>query len=77
MPGCNKARPNADPIKGAVQGEATITASTPVKKEPDKSVRSEEKLPIAASLEPRFISEINITPIAMNRYMSKDTIIGD
>ena len=33
IPGCNKANPIADPIKGAVQGEATTTARMPVKKD--------------------------------------------
>jgi hypothetical protein len=32
-PGCKRAIPTADPMKGAVQGEATMTARTPVKKE--------------------------------------------
>ena len=31
--GCNKAKPIAEPIKGAVHGEATITAKIPVKKD--------------------------------------------
>ena len=31
--GCNRAKPMAEPIKGAVQGEATTTAKIPVKKD--------------------------------------------
>ena len=32
-PGCKIAKPNAEPINGAVQGVATITAKNPVPKE--------------------------------------------
>ena len=32
-PGCKMAKPNAEPINGAVQGVATITAKNPVPKE--------------------------------------------
>ena len=35
--GCNKANPIAEPIKGAVQGEATTTAKIPVKKDSNDS----------------------------------------
>ena len=33
-PGCKIAKPNAEPINGAVHGDATITARTPVKNDP-------------------------------------------
>ncbi len=46
--GCNKANPIAEPIKGAVQGEATTTAKMPVKKDSNDSLLTftkEFKLP--------------------------------
>jgi hypothetical protein len=66
-PGCKRAKPTAGPIKGAVQGEATITARTPVKKEDRKSVLFLARDPKFAKLLPKTILPINTIPMATNR----------
>ena len=66
-PGCNRAKPRAGPIKGAVQGEATITARTPVKNEDKKSFRFFARDPKFAKLLPITILLINTIPMATNR----------
>ena len=62
-------------MKGAVQGDATTTARTPVKNEPDILLD-----PYCPSLEkelPISISVSKITPMINIRIHKNPTIIGD
>ena len=73
--GCISAYPRAAPINGAVHGDATMTARTPVKKDP-----LNEFDPILPSLvrdDPIFISVNKITPIKNIKILNILTISGD
>jgi hypothetical protein len=58
-----------------VHGDATITASTPVKNEPE--ILLEPKDPSLVKELPIFISVSKIIPIINIRMLSIPTIIGD
>jgi hypothetical protein len=58
-----------------VHGDATITASTPVKNEPE--ILLEPKDPSLVKEVPIFISVSKIIPIINIRMLSIPTIIGD
>ena len=61
------AKPTAAPMKGAVQGVATITASTPVKKEPPRPDRSASAPPMPANRPPISNRPAKFSPISTIR----------
>ena len=75
--GWTKAYPIAAPIKGAVQGDATITASTPVKKEfkyPEYDLLLKSDL---VKELPMLISVNKTRPMINITIAKDDTINGD
>ena len=73
---CTNAYPNAAPMNGAVQGEATKTDKTPVKNEPD-APEVLLKFSSFVKLLPKSISVKRISPITNIKVLRKPTIIGD
>ena len=61
------AKPTAAPMKGAVQGVATMTASTPVKKEPPRPDRPASAPPIPAKRPPISNRPAKFSPISTMR----------
>ena len=61
------AKPSAVPMNGAVQGLATTTASTPVKKLPLSPLRLARELPVFIRLPPNSIMPDRDRPMAINR----------
>ena len=67
IPGCNNATPRAGPIKGAVQGEATITANVPVKNDDNKLLWFFPKTPNLVRLLPRTRLPMKTIPTITKR----------
>ena len=72
----NNAQPIAAPIKGAVHGEATITAKTPVEKLENKEELFAE-LPNLVNERPKFISKRSTKPIIIISDDKIETTYGD
>ena len=65
-------KPTAAPMKGAVHGVATITASTPVKKEPERPDRPARPLPIPTRRPPISNRPAKFSPIrTISQAMSR------
>ena len=73
--GCINAYPSAAPINGAVQGDATTTARTPVKKDPLNEF--DPTPPNFVNDDPMFISVNKISPIKNINMLNSPTIIGE
>ena len=73
--GCIRAYPSAAPINGAVHGEVTITARTPVRNEPLSEL--DPTPPNLVKDDPISISVNRIIPIANIIMVNIATITGD
>ena len=71
------ANPIAVAIKGAVQGEATTVARTPVKKDPIRPFLVFQDIPIFIRLEPRLKTPERLKPAPNITYASSVTKYGD
>ena len=72
---CINAYPRAAPINGAVHGDATITANTPVKNDPE--IPLDQTAPSFVIEEPMFRSVNKTTPIKNIKMLKIPTMIGD
>ena len=71
------AAPSDAPMKGAVQGEATATASTPVSNESMTGLRARAAAHEPGSTEPNSNTPARFSPIKVNSAASTATTAGD
>ena len=71
------AKPSEAPMKGAVQGEATATASTPVSSESTTGCRARTAATEPGSTEPSSNTPARLSPISVNSAASVATTAGD
>ena len=71
------AAPSEAPMKGAVQGEATATASTPVRKESTIGCRARAAAQLLGSTEPNSNTPARFKPIKVKSAASTATTAGD
>ena len=71
------ANPSEAPMKGAVQGEATATASTPVSAESATGWRARSAASEPGSTEPNSKTPARFSPISVNSAASAATKAGD
>ena len=71
------ASPSEAPMKGAVQGDATATASTPVSAESATGCRARSAASEPGSTEPNSNTPARFRPISVNSAASAATKAGD
>src|SRR5688572_10672833 len=71
------AAPRAAPMKGAVQGEATAAASTPVRKESSVGSRARNDAMPEGSTEPNSNTPARLRPMRVNNAASAAMVAGD
>ena len=71
------AAPSDAPMNGAVHGDATATASTPVKKASTSGWRARAEAQALGSTEPNSNTPARFNPISVNSAASAATTAGD
>src|SRR6185436_11656796 len=75
--GCASAKPSAAPMNGAVHGDATTTASTPVPNASSVRLRDVQPRTDEGATLPNSNTPDRLRPITKNRSASSDTNSGD